>query len=127
MNVIEKVKASLAKYAGIRYLETPNKIEVHPADESGFTVGLLASRSRYTVYVDGWHEEFTSEDEALDCFAFGLSPACRLAVIFRGRTATKWIVESLHDGQWTRDSVTGLLLQPFWREARVVHRQNTLS
>ncbi len=32
--------------------------------------------------------------------AFGLSPACRLAVIFRGATATKWIVESL---------------QPFWR------------
>jgi hypothetical protein len=93
---------------------------------AGFAVGLLASRSRYTVYFDGWHEEFTSEEDALDCFAFGLSPACRLAIIFRGRTATKWIVESLHDGQWTRDSVTGLLLQAFWREARVVYRQNTL-
>lgn len=126
MGAIEKIKAKLAKYPGVRYSETPDKIEVHPTDDSGFTVGLVASRSGYTVYFDGWHEEFTSEDDALNCFAFGLSPACRLGVVLRGDTATKWIVEGLQDGQWTQDSVTGVLLQPFWRRSRVVYRQNSL-
>jgi hypothetical protein len=51
---------------------------VHPRDRSGFTVGLRITPSGFTVYFEGWHEEFTSEDEALNCFAFGLSPKCRL-------------------------------------------------
>ena len=69
-------------------------------------------------------KEFTSEDEALDCFAFGLSAKCRLAVALRGNTETKWVVESLDNGVWTADSETGLLLQPFWHSARVEYRQN---
>lgn len=45
---------------------------------------------------------------------------------FRGDTATKWSVESLNEGRWIRDSTTGLMIQPFWRQARVVYRQNRL-
>ena len=62
----------------------------------------------------------------LDCFAFGLSSSCRLAVIYRGDMPVKWTVESLEDGRWTADSTTGLLFQPFWRPARLVHLQNSL-
>lgn len=126
MSAIERIKAKLAKYPDVRYSETAKGIEIHPRDETGFTVGLQSRDAGYTVHFDAWHEEFTSEDEALDCVAFGLSRSCRLAVLFRGNMEVKWIVESLEDGQWTQDSVTGLLLQPFWRSARVVYRQNTL-
>jgi len=126
MSVIDRIKAKLGEYPGIRYSEAPNEIEVHPTDDSGFAVGLRVSDHAYTVWFDGWHEDFASEDEALDCFVFGLSPGCRLAVVLRGDTTTKWIVESLRDGQWTQDSVTGLLLQPFWRKACVIYRQNRL-
>jgi hypothetical protein len=126
MNAIEKIKAKLSAYSDVRYSEGPDQIEVHPRDPSGFTVGLRIARPGFTVYFDGWHEEFTSEDEALNCFAFGLSPKCRLAVVLRGNTETKWVVESLENGLWKADSETGLLLQPFWRSARVEYRQNRL-
>jgi hypothetical protein len=126
MNAIEKIKAKLSKYPDVRYSESADEIEVHPRDQSGFTVGLRITPSGFTVYFEGWHEEFSSEDEALNCFAFGLSPDCRLAVVLRGNTETKWVVESLKDGKWTPDSETGLLLQPFWRSARIEYRQNNL-
>lgn len=126
MDAIEKIRAKLAGYAGVQYLEEPDKIEVRPADETGFAVGLVVAPAGFTVYFDGWHEEFASEKEALECFAFGLSSACRLAVVFRGDRPAKWTVESLNDGQWTPDSTTGLLLQPFWRSSRVVYRRNRL-
>ena len=124
MNTLEKIKAKLSSYPDVRYSESADGIEVHPRDHSGFTVGLRITRPGFTVYFDGWHEEFASEDEALDCFAFGLSPKCRLAVVLRGNTETKWVVQGLENGVWTADSETGLLLQPFWHSARVEYRQN---
>lgn len=124
MNAIEKIKAKLAMYPDVRYSERENEIEVHPHDRSGFAVALIVRPGGFTVHFEGWHEEFTSEDEALDCFAFGLSPKCRLAVVMLGNTETRWTVESLEDGVWTADSVTALLLRPFWRSARVEYRQN---
>jgi hypothetical protein len=89
-------------------------------------VGFRIIPTGFTVNFEGWHEAFTSEDEALNCFAFGLSPNCRLAVVLRGNTETKWVVESFKDGKWTPDSETGLLLQPFWRSASIEYRQNNL-
>jgi hypothetical protein len=124
MNAIQKIKTKLLAYPDVQYSESADGIEVHPGSQSGFTVGLRITPSGFTVNFEGWHEDFTSEDEALDCFAFGLSPKCRLAIVFRGDTGTKWVVEGLENGAWTPDSETGLLLQPFWRSARVEYRQN---
>ena len=126
MTAIDKIKAMLSAYPEIKYSEGPSGLEVRPSDNFGFSVGVRIKPTGFTVNFDGWHEEFTSEDEALACFAFGLSPSCRLAVVLRGNTETKWVVESLKDGKWTPDSETGLLLQPFWRSARIEYRQNNL-
>ena len=126
MTAIEKIKARLSAHPEIRYSEGLNEIDVMPPDSSGFSVGFRVIPTGFTVNVKGRHEEFTSEDEALNCFALGLSPNCRLAVVLRGNTETKWVVESLKDGKWTPDSETGLLLQPFWRSARIEYRQNNL-
>jgi hypothetical protein len=126
MNVIEEVKTRLSKYPDTRYSETPESIEIHPANDSGFSVGLMVSGGRYTVWFEGWHEEFESSAEALNCFAFGLSEACRLAVTYRGETAVKWVVESRRDGTWVADSEVGLLVAPFWRRATVTRKQNHL-
>ena len=126
MTAIERIKARLSAYPEIKYSERPNEIDVKPPDSSRFSVGFRITPTGFTVNVEGWHEEFASEEEALACFAFGLSPSCRLAVVLRGHTETTWIVESLKDGTWTPDSETGLLLQPFWRSARIEYRQNNL-
>ena len=124
MNAIQKIKTKLSAYPDVQYSESADAIEVHPRDQSGFTVGLRITPSGFIVNFEGWHEEFTSEDEALDCFAFGLSPKCRLVVVLCGDTETKWVVEGFENDAWTPDSETGLLLQPFWRSARVEYRQN---
>ena len=124
MHAIAKVKEKLAPYPHIRYSETSRSIEVQPKDESGFAVGLHINANGFTVHFDGWHEEFTSEDEAASCFVFGLSDVCRLAVTYRGSIPTRWVVEARQGDAWMPDSETGVLLFPFWRRKRVVYRRN---
>jgi hypothetical protein len=99
-------------------------ITVEPRDQNGFPVWLSVEGGSYTVGFDGWHEEFDSEEEALNCFAFGLSADCRLKVVFRGKLAHRWTVESKTNGAWREDSTTGLLVFPFWRRPHVVYKTN---
>lgn len=126
MNPIEEIKARLTKYSEVAFRETSDSIEVLPRDESGFTVGLYVAEREAVVHFDGWHEHFSSAEDALECFAFGLSSACRLRVECRGMTAVKWTVESLDEGAWVEDGTTGLLLTPFWRSRSVLYKQNHL-
>jgi len=126
MTVIDEVKAKLAKYPDVQYSETSDSIEVHPVDDSGFAVGLRVSGERFTVWFEGWHEEFDSAREALNCFAFGLSEECRLSVTYRGAAAVRWVVESRQGGSWVEDSEVGLMIAPFWRQQSVAKKQNHL-
>jgi len=124
LNTIDQIKDRLAKYPQVNYDATKDYIFVYLAD--GFNVSLYISERDYVVYFDGWHEHFTSEQEAVNCFAFGLSTDCRLKVDYRGETPYRWAVEALKDGQWVADSSTGLLWFPFWRPHRVKYLQNKL-
>jgi hypothetical protein len=102
MNTIEKITVKLSAYPDVQYSESADGIEVHPRDRSGFAVGLRITPSAFTVSCEDWHDEFTSEKETLDCFGVGLSPKCRLAIVFRGDTETKWVVEGFENGAWHR-------------------------
>ena len=124
MDAIAAIKSKLAKYPHIRYSASDRSIEIQPADASGFTVGCQQTAEGLTVAFEGWHEAFKSETEALNCFAFGLSEACRLRVVYRGDTPVRWTVEARRDGVWASDSETGLLLIPFWRRKNVRYLQN---
>lgn len=126
MSVIERAKAIVAKIPEASYEIKGNYIAVHPASPGGFAVTLIAAEQGHTVYFNGWHEEFASEDEALSCFIFGLSPACRLKVQRRGDTPQKWTVEWFKDNEWREDSIVGLLFFPFWWRVDVVYLQNSL-
>lgn len=124
MSAIAEIKAKLAKYPHMRYVETADSIEVQPADVDGFVVRLDHTPHQCTVSFEGWHEGFQSEAEALNCFAFGLSASCRLRVIYRGQSPVSWTVEAFRDGAWSTDSETGLILTPFWRRKHVRYLQN---
>ena len=126
MEAIAKIKSKLSSYPEVRYVETRTSIEVLPVDESGFAVSLHIAKGGYTVHFDGWHEDFGAEGEALNCFAFGLSEACRLRVVYRGSTPTKWILEHRKGDSWVTDSEVGRILSPFWRPRRLVYLQNRL-
>jgi hypothetical protein len=92
----------------------------------------MASRSNYSnertitiwFFFNGWHEDFTEGEEALNCFAFGLSAQCRLLEYHRGNYAYKWALEVKRPTGWVRESVTALIFVPFWREKKVRVLQN---
>jgi hypothetical protein len=76
--------------------------------------------------MEGWHEALERADEALNCFAMGLSDQARLLVVSRGGFDCSWTLETRRDGAWVPDTTTGLLLFPFWRRRAARHLQNRL-
>jgi hypothetical protein len=126
MDPIEEIKARLGKYSNAKYKIDSSSITVLPISDVGFTVAFDVAHDRYIVSFNGWHEDFRNADEALNCFAFGLSDECRLKEYRRGEFAYRWIVESKDNGEWVEDSETGLFLFPFWKRTKVVYLQNSL-
>ena len=126
MGTIERIKAKLQKYPHVKYESDRNSISVFPASDDGFTVSLTVHSDSYTVSFNGWHEDLQSEEEALNCFAFGLTSDCRLKEYRRGNFAYKWTVESQEHGEWVEDGTTGLFLFPFWMRKEVRYLQNDL-
>ena len=126
MNVIEEIKDKLRKYPHLKYEENENSISIVPDSEHGFTVSLVVNGNTYTVSFDGWHEDFQDKEEALNCFAFGLSSDCRLKEYRRGNSAYRWTLESKEEEGWAEDSTTGLLFFPFWRKVEIRYLQNNI-
>jgi hypothetical protein len=126
MDPFEEIKTRLRQYPHVKYETSDSSITVPPASDTGFTVEICGSAGAYTVSFNGWHEEFKDAEEALQCFAFGLSDQCRLKEHRRGNSAYRWTVESKENGEWVADSVTGLVLFPFWKRKEVVYLQNNL-
>lgn len=98
---IRSLEEKLAKHPGIRFTSGDGWIEIPAQSDDGFTIRLEASADSRTVYFEGWHEHFDTDEEALECAAFGLTDACRLAVTYRGDTATSWTVQSRGTNDWT--------------------------
>ena len=127
-DAIDRLVAKLARYPEADITRSGSSISIRPPGDAGFTVQLLVDANGYTVFFDGgWHEQFDTEDEAIKCVGFGLSSFCRLAVTYRGSTPCSWAVQSLQGGDWKTDSLTGLLIFPFWRRPRIVFKQNDLT
>lgn len=126
MSIIEEIIDGLQAYPDAKFESDDMNISVFPLFDDGFTVSFSASKDTYTIGFNGWHEEFQDKEEALNCFAFGLSSECRLKEIRRGSFAYKWTVESKENGRWVEDSTTGLLLFPFWKKKEERYLQNTL-
>jgi hypothetical protein len=126
MNPIEAIKSRLARYAHVKYESTETSIFVDPVSEQGFTVGFTLEGDHYTVYFNGWHENFEDQEDALNRFALGLSQDCRLKEYSRGEFAYKWTVETWEEGKWIEAGTTGLFLFPFWKSPTVNCLQNDL-
>ncbi len=126
MDPVAEIRERFVDLPAVRFEEGPGWICILPSTPQGFAVGFHLDEDGYVVTYEGWHQRFHDPNEALDCFAFGLSDLCRLKIVFRGATPHRWVVEHLSDDAWHTESETGLLLFPFWRRSRVVYRQNAL-
>ena len=116
----------LEKYSGHRVEWDDGSLTVTCENEDGFAVSIYKTDIGFQVGFDGWHEEFEELATAQDCFAFGLSPKCRLKVTLRGNTEYKWTVQSEEACGWVDDTTTGLLFFPIWQSKRLEYRRNVL-
>lgn len=126
MDIFEKIKIKAAQYRGLSCKVDGDTLSVIPMTATGFSVRITVNHPGFTVSYDGWHEEFEKEDDALNCFAFGLSDECRLKVVKRGDADCTWVVESKDGTDWHEDSRTGLVFVPFWKKKSVEYRQNNV-
>jgi hypothetical protein len=127
MNIIDEIKEKLQRYPHIDYEVTRDWITVLPASENGFEVSLyVGEREDFVVYYNGWHEDFDTREEALECFAFGLSSECRLKETSRSGSAYRWTMEFLRDGTWQDGGTTSLLFFPCWSRKQETYLQNNL-
>lgn len=125
MDCINKIKEKLEKYPDLQWELNGSTISVSP--ENGFTVWLDESEQGCTVGYNSWHEEFSDKNEALNCFAFGLSEKCRLKVFIKGKTEYKWVMEAFEDGDWVSYSTTCLIFYPYWRKTQICYLQNHVA
>jgi len=124
---IKEIVNRLKKYPEAKYELNSESITVNPKNKNGFPVALSDNgNGNFTVAFDFWHEEFDNENDALNCFAFGLSKDCRLKLTKKGNRPIKWTVESNENGNWKEDSTTGLFNFSFWKKAEYEFLQNDL-
>jgi hypothetical protein len=124
MPVIERVAAQLRQYPALACRVEGNTLTVEPAGAAGFPASLSDAGAGFVVALAGWRQSFRCLAGALECFALGLTPACRLRVCRRGRVAYRWTLQHRRGDTWTDDSTTGRLLYPFWRRREVIYLQN---
>jgi hypothetical protein len=124
MGAIQRIIWRLQEYPELVCRVSGEMVTVEPQTPDGFPVSLAEGQREWVVSLGGWHEHFESEDEALNCFAFGLSGSCRLRVHYRGSYPYRWAVERRTGDGWREESTVGLLFFPFWRRLRVVYCQN---
>jgi hypothetical protein len=127
MNLLDDIEHRLRKSPQLTYERKANSITVEPYDSDGFEVSIQDhGLHNYTICFNGWHEDFDSDEEALNVFAFGLSSDCRLKEYRRGGFPYRWTLEGKEDGIWIEDSTTALIIFPFWMKREIRVLQNTL-
>jgi hypothetical protein len=124
VTILEKIRRRLLEHPELSFEVAGNTIKVARPSPDGFSIALNAGLRPYTVSFEGWHEQFESEEQAVLCFAFGLSDLCRLKVLRRGQFEYSWTVQQKTAKGWEDDNTTRLLLFPFWRRRAVIYRRN---
>lgn len=122
--IIDQVTEWLRQQPEFSFRVQENWIEAITSRPCGFPVRLEVHRDELIVSYGGWHEHFTSKDEAFRCFRFGLLGSCRVRTHRRGRFAYRWVLEFLDGDRWVEESETGLLIFPFWRKDQVEYFSN---
>lgn len=127
MSIVERIVDQLrSRHPHVAYRVSGQEISVEAQSPDGFAVTVSEAAGEWVVSFDGWHDHFAPEDEAFNCFGFGLSDQCRLKISYRGDYAYRWTVQVRSGEQWVNERTSCLLFVPFWRKHRVEYRQNTI-
>ena len=112
----------LEQHPGLTYRVAPDCVRIEPPSPAGFAVELRSHHRQWTVFLGnaGFHETFTSAEDALDFIAWCYSGTARVREVWRGSMPEKVVLEAHVDGKWDFASETGFFLVPFWRKRREV-------
>lgn len=130
MKVLAELMRRLDQHPNLSYQVEGHILSVLSADAHGFTVSLWDEAPQYTVFFDMWHTQLHDAEQALNCFAFGLSDNCRIKVTCRGGLPHAWSVERRKKGnEWVDYELvgrypTGYILFPHRHKAEVKYLQN---
>lgn len=116
----------LQQHPELTYSEAPGCVRVEPPSSDGFAVELRDDNPVWTVFLGnaGFHEAFTSTEEALNFIAWCYSGAARVRELWRGSSPQKAVLEAHENGEWRTVSETGFIFVPFWRERRELILEN---
>lgn len=124
---ISKIKEKIKPFKDLEILEElENSITVKPKHEKSFPITFIVGNNSYSVHFKGWNSTLTSEEEALDLFAFGLSNDCRLQVFSAGNVEFKWILETKENNKWIKSGEEKIVLFPFWQKKKIETYQNKI-
>ena len=123
---LEKLMPELQRHGPVAVVQSDGRVAVAAQSETGFAVWAGVEDDGITVGYDGWHwhEEFESDDEALNCFLNGVFGKSRLAVSTRCGFAHSWTAEVLVNGAWVPVSTTGYFFFAFWCRRYVKYLRN---
>ena len=127
MDPFQEIEQRLTKYPELKYDRQADSISVYPKDESGFAVAMHQDKmnDEFIIHFGAMaHIHFDNAGEALRCFAWALSPECRLVTTFRGTFPVRAQVESRNEDGWSLVELTSLVFIPFWCRKSVVIQQN---
>lgn len=100
--------------------------------ESEFGVEVLVGEDLYTVYCDGWHEEFGWHDDnredvhiLLEKLTTLLDGRTKLRVKYAGRMPYRWeLLHNYEDDKWESLGITGLFFYNYLGRRREVEKRN---
>ncbi|MCZ6802392.1 MAG: hypothetical protein O7D86_00245 [Proteobacteria bacterium] len=70
MSIIADIKQKAEQYDKLNVEVEGDLVSVSANSNDSFVVWAQDHGDNYTIGYEGWHEEFTSKEEALNCFAF---------------------------------------------------------
>lgn len=121
--LLDSIEAKLIAH-NIPHEREATRLFVLPASDEGFTVLIFGEGEAFTVYANGWHDDFEDAEEAGRFFLYALTETVRLQEERRDGEAYKWTLDYQEEGTWRTLSTTGLFLSPFWKRKRKVTLQN---
>ncbi|MBI3476413.1 MAG: hypothetical protein HY010_11825 [Acidobacteria bacterium] len=125
--MFEDLLEKLKKCDQVPYETGQHFIRIPPTSSAGFSIVIeWIWDTHFTVFLDGWHQDFDTYQEAVRCFALAVSGHYRLKTRSKGGFRFRWTVEYWDGSDWVEDSTTTDLFYPFWKPTSTNYLRNDL-
>ena len=125
--MFEDLLEKLKKCDQVQYEAGQHFIRILPTSPAGFSLAMeWIWDTHFTVFLDGWHQDFDSYEEALSCFTRAAAGHYRLKARSKGSSPFRWTVEYWDGSCWVEHSTTTNLIYPFWKPTTTRYLRNHL-